>query len=234
MQFKDIQELIKGGETKCLELKKSTGELKDAMHTACAFLNSEGGWLIIGVTPNALRIVGQEVTDNTRREIAQAVTGFEPSVDVNVDYIDIPSSPGKQVIAMHFPQWVWGMRPYTFHGRPYYKVESTTKIMPRDMFEDRIRQSWPQTNGWDAQEAVGIRIADLDEDRIRSAVRYGIEVGKLSTKAEGEPVIDLLDKFGLLRDGKPNNAAVVLFAKNVTQYPQLLVRMARFRGNNKM
>ena len=28
-----------------LELKKTTGELKDGMHSACAFLNTEGGWL---------------------------------------------------------------------------------------------------------------------------------------------------------------------------------------------
>ena len=32
-------------------MKKTTGELKDAMHSACAFLNTDGGWLIFGVTP---------------------------------------------------------------------------------------------------------------------------------------------------------------------------------------
>ncbi len=37
------------------------------METACAFLNSDGGWLIFGITPS-LKIVGQNVTDNTRQE----------------------------------------------------------------------------------------------------------------------------------------------------------------------
>lgn len=36
----EIQELIKKDETRTLELKKSTGELKDAMHTVCAFLKT--------------------------------------------------------------------------------------------------------------------------------------------------------------------------------------------------
>ena len=44
----------------------------------------------------------------------------------------------------------------------------------------------------------------------------------------------LLTKFKLLNDGKPTNAAVVLFGDNVDDYPQLLLRMARFRGTDKM
>ena len=67
MTIEDIQHLIKGDEHRSLELKKSTGELKDGMHSACAFLNTDGGWLIIGVTPKSLKIVGQQVTDSTRR-----------------------------------------------------------------------------------------------------------------------------------------------------------------------
>ena len=32
-----------------------------------------GGWLIFRITTKSLKLVGQEVTDNTRREIAQAL-----------------------------------------------------------------------------------------------------------------------------------------------------------------
>lgn len=62
MTIEDIQSLIAGDETRTLELKKSTGELKDAMHSACAFLNADGGWLIFGIAPMSLRIIGQQVT----------------------------------------------------------------------------------------------------------------------------------------------------------------------------
>lgn len=60
MNLEDIQKLIEKDESRTLELKKSTGELKDGMHTACAFLNTEGGWLIFGITPQSRKIVGQE------------------------------------------------------------------------------------------------------------------------------------------------------------------------------
>lgn len=72
-------------------MKKTTGELKDGMHTACAFLNTEGGWLIFGVVPKPLKIIGQEVTDNTQQEIAQAFAGLNLACDVRVEYIDAPS-----------------------------------------------------------------------------------------------------------------------------------------------
>lgn len=102
MTIDDIKALIAADESRTLELKKTTGELKDGMHSACAFLNTDGGWLIIGITPKSLKIIGQEVTDSTKREIAQALSGIEPAVDVAVEYVDVPEHPGNKVIAMHF------------------------------------------------------------------------------------------------------------------------------------
>ena len=121
MTIEDIKQLISKDENRSLELKKTTGELKEGMHTACAFLNTDGGWLIFGIAPRSLKIIGQEVTDNTQREIAQALTGLEPFVDVRVEYVDVPDLPGNQVIVIYFEPFVWGRQPYTYHGCPYYK-----------------------------------------------------------------------------------------------------------------
>ncbi|MBQ8064914.1 MAG: ATP-binding protein [Prevotella sp.] len=77
MSIDEIRRLITGDEHRTLELKKTTGELKDGMHTACAFLNTEGGWFLFGVAPKSLKILGQQVTDSTQREIAQAQSYME-------------------------------------------------------------------------------------------------------------------------------------------------------------
>ena len=188
MTIEEIQQLIKNDEHRTLELKKTTGELKDAMQSACAFLNTEGGWLIFGIAPKSLKMVGQMVTDNTQREIAQAL----------------------------------------------YRVESTTKVMPREIYDERIRCSNPQKFAWEAQKADGISVADLDEQRIRAAIRLGVAGGRINASAEGDSLETLLSKFKLLNDGVPTNAAVVLFGKNTDCYPQLLLRMARFKGTDKM
>ena len=63
MTIDNIRALIAADESRTLELKKSTGELKDGMHAACAFLNTDSCWLIFGITPKSLKIVGQQVTN---------------------------------------------------------------------------------------------------------------------------------------------------------------------------
>ena len=102
MTIDDIIHLIKADESRTLELKKSTGELKEAMHSACAFLNTDGGWLIFGIAPSSLKIVGQDVSDQTQRELSQALSHLEPAVDVRVEYIDVPNSSNQKIVAIHF------------------------------------------------------------------------------------------------------------------------------------
>lgn len=233
MTYESLKELVINDEHLQLELKKSTGELKDGMHTACAFLNTDGGWLIFGVAPTSLKILGQQVTDNTQRELANQLRGLEPEIRVAVDYIDVPNTNGNKVIAMHFDGWVLGKEPYTYHGTPYYKVESTTVQMPRQMFEERLRAARPRYYAWERMKADDKTIADIDEERVRGAIRLGIERGRMHEMALGEPLDVVLSKWELLTDGAPNNGAIMLFGKNLQGYPHLRLRMARFAGTDK-
>ena len=233
MTLNDIQTLINKDETRELELKKTTGELKDGMRSACAFLNTAGGWLVFGIAPATLQIIGQQVTDNTQREIAQALSYMEPQVDVRVEYIDVPDRPNNKVIAMHFEGWAWGMVPYTYHGCPYYKVESTTKEMPRDMYEERLRRSKPDMFAWERQLSEFTDISSLDEKLIRGVVRLGVERGRLSDLALTEPIEDVLWKWKLTIGTQPLNAATALFTKETGMYTQFTMRLARFQGIDK-
>ena len=110
-------------------------------------------------------------TDSTQREIAQALSYMEPQVDLRVEFIDVPDRPNHKVIAMHFDGWAWGIVPYTYHGCPYYKVESTTKEMPRDMYDERLRRSKPDMFAWERQPSEFTDISSLDEKLIRGVVR---------------------------------------------------------------
>ncbi len=233
MTISDIQNIISGGETKTLELKKTTGELKDAMHTACAMLNSDGGFLIFGISPKSLKIVGQNVTDNTRQEIAVALGGLEPAEEIPVEYIELPEHPGNYLIVLRFDGWVWGKRPYTFHGSPYYKVESTTMLMPREMYDERIKASNPQKFAWERQLAEDFTLDDLDFNKIRGCVRLGIERGRIYETAITEPIDSILKKWRLTVNNIPTNGAAALFAKERGFYTQFLLRLARFKGTDK-
>jgi ATP-dependent DNA helicase RecG len=52
------------GESATLEFKKSTAEKDRACHSLCAFANSQGGLVPLGVTP-AGNVVSQAVSDRT-------------------------------------------------------------------------------------------------------------------------------------------------------------------------
>ena len=70
MNVKQLQTLIKQGESSDLEFKKSTTQIKAALETVCAFLNGKGGNILIGVKDNG-QIFGQNVTDNTKKELGR-------------------------------------------------------------------------------------------------------------------------------------------------------------------
>ena len=105
------------------------------------------------------------------------------AADVEIHYVDVPDRPGNKVIAMHFDGWVWGERPHTFHGCPYYKVESTTKVMPHEMYDERIRAHQPQMYAWESQIANDVSLADLNEKHIRGCIRLGVEGGRIPASA---------------------------------------------------
>ena len=234
MTIEEIKALIASDESRTLELKKTTGELKDGMHAACAFLNTEGGWLIFGVAPKSLKIVGQQVTDDTKRELAQALAGLEPAYDIPPIYVDVPEYPGNKVIAFHFDGWEWGQKPYTFRGRPYYKIESTTKIMPRDMYDERIRVHEPHSYSWESFPAKGVSFSDLNKDRILGCIRLGVDGGRIPESALTAPIEDTLAKWKLTVNGVPTNGAAMLFSNNIYPYDNFQLRLARFRGNDKL
>ena len=230
MDYEELERLISKDETKNIELKKSTGELREGMHSACAFLNSDGGILVFGVTPS-LKILGQIVSESTRRDIAQALAGIEPAVSPVIEYVNLPDKPNLQVIVLRFNPWVYGQKPYTFHGKPYYRLESITKAMPRDMFEERLRQNFPHQFSWEMRVADKITIGDLDEKKIRGLVRLGVEERRISEESLSEPIEIILEKWDLLDNGKVRNAAAFLFSRKKPIFYE--IRLARFRGTDK-
>lgn len=78
-----VKRLIAEKECGRVEFKETTGQLERGMETLCAFLNGEGGTVLFGVTDKG-KIIGQDVSDKTKRDIADAVWRIEPFATVEV------------------------------------------------------------------------------------------------------------------------------------------------------
>lgn len=233
--IEDVKILIKSDETRTLELKKTTGELYKGMETACAFLNSDGGWLIFGVSPS-LKIDGQNVTDNTRQEIANYLRKIEPAIDVEVEYIELPDKPSFYVIAIYFDANNFKDGPYSFDGRAFYKVESTTALMPRQMYEERLKLSNPNRFCWENKPNQEIRLEDINTELLFQTLHDGINSRRIHASAMTlRDPIKIMQKLGVAqKDGAILNAANVLFGRDPSiLHTQCKVRLARFEGTDK-
>ncbi len=229
----DNLDIVKGliAEKECgrVEFKETTGQLERGMETLCAFLNGKGGTVLFGVTDKG-KIIGQDVSDKTKRDIAEAIRRIEPFATVDVSYIEIPDT-GKSVIVLSAEEQRY-MRPFSCKGRAYIRVESVTSTMPQEIYNQYLIQRGGKYT-WEAITNPDLKISDLDEHAVINAVRGGIRSGRLPEATIREDLPTILEKFSLLHDGKLNNASVVLFGRDFYYYPQCLLRLARFKGTTK-
>jgi ATP-dependent DNA helicase RecG len=226
---KQLAALVKEGEGPALEFKRSTGELKEGMQTLCAFLNGSGGVVLFGVRPDD-EAEGQEVSDQTLRDVAQAADRFEPPAHVSIHCIKLKAGREVVVAAVESRRDV---RPFTYEGRAYERVGSTTRRMPQAKYEKSLLERAHGTRRWENEPAEGVELRDIDRDEVFRIVEAAKSAGRLIGPI-GTRIADVLDRLKLRRDGRILQAAVVLFGKEfLPDYPQCELRMARFRGTDK-
>ena len=232
MDIIQVNNLAKTGESPSLELKTSTSQLSGACETVCAFLNTKGGTVLIGVKNNG-QIIGQHVTDNTRQEIAREIKKIEPPANeqINIDYVLFDEN--KFVIVIDV---IAGSHaPYTYDGRPYTRVESSTGLMSQHLYEQLLVRRGQLNHAWDMQPAKGYAIDSLDHEDIRRTIKEGVDKHRIGIEVPNYDIDHILRSLELIKNDKLINAAVVLYAKDVRpDYSQCMIRLARFRGTDKL
>ena len=209
-----------------VEFKKSTAQLSRAGETLCAFLNGRGGRVLIGVTP-ASKVVGQQVGDSTLCDVAAMLQCLDPPANVEIQRVALEN--GREVLVLCAPP-SRDNGPFTFAGRPYRRLGSTTSVMPQEEYQRLLLERGHSWRRWENGPAEGVEIDDLDQEEILRTVRLGIEAGRLP-EATGTDLAEILDRLKLRRKGRLLDAAVVLFGKDpMTDYPQCHLRLARFKG----
>jgi len=199
----EVEELVGRGESETVEFKRSTGELREALQTVCAFLNHLGGVVVIGVTGDG-SVAGQDVTDKTLREIGDGITHLDPSP--KVDITTVPVSATKSVVLLTVEPG--DAMPYTYDGGPYVRLASTTRRMRREDYERKLLRRLHARYRWETLPALGWKVEDLDADEIRLAVSDAVAAPRLAP-VPTEDVNVILERLGLLTDGQLTQAAVL-------------------------
>ena len=227
----EITTLTASSESETLEFKETTGTRREAAMTMCAFLNQGGGQVLFGVT-RACVVVGQQVGDRTVEELSAELRQIEPPAFPTVERV--PVGGGRDVIVVSTAQGP--SRPYTYRGSAYRRVGNTTLAMSADEYNRMLFERMHSDQRWENQPAAGWSVDDLDVAEIRRTVAEAVRRGRLEEPVSGDPA-DMLRGLGLLRDGVLLRAAAVLFGSTERlefEMPQCLLRVARFRGTDRM
>ncbi len=200
------------------------------MKTICAFLNGYGGSVLIGVRENG-EIVGQQVSEGTIHDIVDHFNKIEPPPPVEYRRIPLPEEDKEIITIIATPSQE--TRPFSYKGRAYERKGSQTKIMSQESYQKLLLERIHSVRRWENEIAETIMVNDLDKEMILRIVRMGKEKRRIPESVGNDPV-DFLTRFKLVKDDKTVNAAMVLFGIDfLSDYPQCLLKMARFKGTNK-
>jgi len=229
MDIKQIKSLTQKGESNTLEFKTSTANVKSAFETICAFLNGKGGTVLIGVKDKG-QIIGQNVTDNTRREIANGIKKIEPTPPIDVHYVKVKENKFVIAIRVNAGDHV----PYIYDGRVFQRNESQTDRMTQHRYEQLLVKRGQLNHSWEEMIATGYTLHDLDHEEIYRTAMDGIAENRIPASIAKEGIEKILRQLDLLIDGKLKRAAVALFGEKIKSgYTQCWLKMARFRGTDK-
>ena len=231
MGIDQIAALVASGESETIEFKETTGTRREATMTVCAFLNQGGGQVLFGVTSAGV-VVGQQVGERTIEELSAELRLIDPPAFPTVERVPVDGD--REVIVVSTSQGA--SRPYTYRGSAYRRVGNTTLAMSADEYNRMLFERMHSEQRWENQPLVGWSVHELDVTEIRRTVAEAVRRGRLEEPVSGEPS-DLLRGLGLLRDEVLLRAAAVLFGSTDRlefEMPQCLLRVARFRGLDRM
>ena len=191
-----VLDAIGQGEGARLEFKSSFQ--KEVVETLAAFANTRGGSILVGVNDNG-QIVGLVIQPETVQGwVNQCKQNTSPSVIPDIDLIEVD---GKTVAVVSIGEYP--VKPVSCKGRYFKRVGNANHQMSATEISDAhiklINSSW-----------------DYHPDP-----EHGIETisaSKVQTFAEAisvhAPFDAVLEKFELVRQGRPTFACYLLFAKN--------------------
>ncbi|WP_165248830.1 Fic family protein [Adlercreutzia sp. ZJ141] len=193
-----------GRETEFIEFKKSTAELKEGMASLAAILTKHGsGTLYFGVRNNG-EVCGQQVSDSTLRAISQAVGNYiRPTVYPLI--VRETTDDGLEYVRVSF---AGDDGPYACDGRYRIRVADEDVLMSPEEVRLRSAKAGLRRHPWD--ERVSDKNAnDVDQMALRAFVKRGNDKGRIVE--EYDDATKVLERLGLLEDGRLLNAGAALF-----------------------
>ncbi len=192
----EIYNLIMAGEGFHLELKETFD--KSFMEEVCAFANSGGGRIIIGVSDNGI-IKGCNTDNRSRSLIQDSLRSLQPNLDISIDIID-------SLIVVMVPEG--SDKPYACSKGFYVRNGANSQKLDRNEIVEFF------------QKEGRIHFDELRNDKANFETDFDeralIEFLGMAGISKTIDMSTLLKNLGCLTDeGKLTNAGVLFFTKDI-------------------
>ena len=210
-----LKNLINQGEGYNLEFKESfTDGIKREI---CAFANTEGGFILLGVNDEN-KVVGIKDSNDIRSKIQNIARSLDPSLTVDLEYKD-------KVMIIKVPEGT--NKPYAINGKFLIREGASSQQLTRDevseffraenivKFDEKVNQNFNLDNDFDKEKfKTFLRLSGIDNNLDRE---------------------DILNNLLLLEDDKLKNAGVLLFCHRITKFfRNAKITCVLYKGNDKV
>jgi len=224
-----IRMLLKQGESETLEFKTATADSVTIAKAICAFANSKGGTVIVGVT-NHGEVQGIKDAEQRNMTLRKAVRNLiSPHPYIASAVVEV--SKGKQVIVLDVPPSE--DRPYTCQNSIFVRQAARIVEAGGDVIRQLIAERHPKYARWERQLALGSTVGDLDSKEILLTARIGSE-SNLADFGPDFTAHSVLEELGLVEGDTLCNGAIALFGKRpAMRMPQMRIRAVRYSGSGR-
>ncbi|WP_440062105.1 RNA-binding domain-containing protein [Pseudomonas syringae] len=212
-----LKKLLLLGESQNLELKARVSTSICGRHV-CAFLNSQGGYLLCGVDSDG-QILGVDDAQRAAQKMeTQLKTQIQPPVLFSVEVQEIDD---RQVLVIEVPS---GKDvPYAFRNDIYIRHGESTVKASIDVIRDMVLRKQIEPERWERLFA-----SELDEQQLsRTACHKLLSAPRipLEVRQSDQGLLHQLQLLSLAKYGRLTNAADVLLAQDPSRrHPQARVR----------
>lgn len=217
------RDLLRQPEGPMLE-RKAKADITAIARVVCAFLNTNGGRVLVGVEEDG-RIIGVPNPKATLEKLRATLFGqLSPTASFLISMMQTEQD--KTVLLLEVTPGADG--PYAFKGSIYTRDGERDRQAKAEEVRAMVRKL-DEVPRWEAQTTMQLAIADLDAQELTRTSREIFE--RRFTQLPEEPEA-LLKALYLVRGGQLTNAAVVLFAEEPAKLlPQTRIRAVAYASD---
>lgn len=221
---KEIEKLIKEGESQSFEFKQSLGLKEEIGETVSAFSNTNDGVILIGISDSG-EVIGLELGDKTLEDLANYIRiNTDPEIFPQIETHRIGD---KDIIEIRIKESK--EKPVFFKNHAFKRVGRTNQEISAGEIRKLAREERRMLS-FDEEICKDASLKDIDEEKVKEFLKTASYERRLEldTKISAS---EALERLGLAREEKLTNAAVLLFGKNPQKiFPQAKIKCGRFKG----